>query len=575
MIEVKFLKDWEGVKKGEVVEMALQGAKAIIKEGIAEYVEEQISEEQSIGSELQDAVKLMKNIKKEIGKDKSVREYLDNKKYLEPVNEPKLAKKIASEQKLKSLMEEGIVFEPETKKQKNKKKRVEVFGRRGQLESFWEQQPFFYDKAKIFWLWNEELKKWDMSDEVDFLNNIQETLGIETIDGKAKAELIEGFRQVGRKHTPSPIKKEWVQFKDKIIDPTTDEVFEASPKYFVKNPIPHKIGKSEDTPIIDKLFVDWVGEEKKQQLYENTAYNTTPHKFMQRIKAFCGGGSNGKGTYIKLQYSFLGKENCVTSELKNLSEDKFEPAVLFGKLLCVMGEISHDDLKNTNQLKKLGGEDMMSFQFKGKTPFTDDNTATIVGLTNQLPTTPDKSMGFYRKIHIIDFPNQFQGIKQDLIESIPEVEFENLAFKSINILKDLYKTRKFTGEGTFEERQKKYEEHSNPVMRFFEEHCEEDYDANTPLREFTNKFNEFSKNKHLRVMSAIQVGKVLRSEGFAVSQRKIDNISAVVILNLSIISKEKPLEPLEPSKSGIETLRETNEKSDGLGGSNGSQREIK
>jgi hypothetical protein len=34
-----------------------------------------------------------------------------------------------------------------------------------------------------------------------------------------------------------------------------------------------------------------------------------------------------------------------------------------------MGEVSYDDLRNTNMLKKLGGEDKISFQFKNKTPF--------------------------------------------------------------------------------------------------------------------------------------------------------------------------------------------------------------
>ncbi|GAH99231.1 unnamed protein product, partial [marine sediment metagenome] len=47
-----------------------------------------------------------------------------------------------------------------------------------------------------------------------------------------------------------------------------------------------------------------------------------------RLIALCGGGSNGKGTFIKLKYKFLGEGNYVSSEIKSLSEDRFEPAVL-------------------------------------------------------------------------------------------------------------------------------------------------------------------------------------------------------------------------------------------------------
>jgi len=452
-------------------------------------------------------------------------------------------------------------------------KSSDIFSRRGQIEMFWEEQPFYYDSSKIFWLWNKKLYKWELSDEIDFLNLIQQHLGIETIDRKSKGELSEGFKQVGRKHKPKPIKKSWVQFKDKIYDIKTGENSKATPEYFVTNPIPWNVGKSENTPIMDKYFEEWVGKKYKQTLYEFIAYNTTTDKFMQRVFALCGGGSNGKGSFTKLNYKFLGDENCVSSELKNLSEDKFEPAVLFRKLLCIMGEVSYNDLKNTNMLKKIGGEDKLSFQFKGKTPFTDDNTATCVCLTNSLPKTPDKSLGFYRKWLIIDFPNQFKEIKQDLIDLIPDIEFENLAMKCLRILKELYKTKKFHNEGTFEERERKYEERSNPVIRFIEKFYYEIPGKFISLREFTNSCNEHLKEIHLRVMSAIQIGKLLREEGFLVGQRKIDDVTSVVILNLLHKTIEKPLEPFKPLESPLTALvKETSRVSNGSNGSNGSQR---
>lgn len=418
-----------------------------------------------------------------------------------------------------------------------------IFNRRGQIEHFWNSQPFFYDKSKNFFIWDKDNFKWSLSDEIDFCNKIYELLGINTIDKKETFELVQGFKQVGRMHKPKDMPKHWVQFKDKIFDIKTGESFEATPKYFVTCPIPWSVGESEETPHIDKLFLEWVGTDYSETLYEIIAYNICQDKFLQRIIALCGGGSNGKGTFIKLNYKFIGAENCVSSEIKALSEDKFEPAVLFRKLLCVMGEVSSDDLKNTNQLKKLGGEDKISFQFKGKTPFTEDNTATCICLTNSLPITPDKSQGFYRKWLIIDFPNQFDKVNKNIIEQIPEIEFENLARKSLRILKELYEKQEFTNEGTFEERTIRYEEHSNPVMRFIEQRCEEKPGDNITLRDFSNACNNYLKSKHLRIMTARKIGNNLRDEGFVVGNRKIkdkegDDISAVVILNLTLKWKE-------------------------------------
>ena len=322
--------------------------------------------------------------------------------------------------------------------------------------------------------------------------------------------------------------------KDKIYNGRTSEfLFFASPEYLIKNPIPHNLGSNDETPLIDKLFLDWVGEEEKIRLYELFSYSISPDRFMQRIFAFVGGGSNGKGTCINnLLVKFIGKDNIVSSEMKEIAENQFETATLFGKLVCIMGEVSYDDLKNTNQLKKIAGEDLLRFCFKGKTPFTDENTALGICLTNSLPTTPDKSLGFYRKWNIIDFPNQFVEIKENLISKISEEEFENLAKKCLRILGELYKNQRFTNEGDFDERIKRYEERSNPVLRFVDEYCEEVEGENIILREFTNQCNEYLKSKHLRVLTAQQIGKILRNEGFLVGNRKIFEVSSVVILNL-------------------------------------------
>jgi len=425
-----------------------------------------------------------------------------------------------------------------------------IFSIKGQVEQYHKLNPFFYDKSKLFWKWDKECNKYSMCDEVDLLNDIEAELEIETIDSKKRVELIESFKQVGRKKVPKKPKKYWVQFLDKVYNGKTAEfLFDVTPEYHFMNPIGWKVGKFEDTPTIDKLFTEWVGKGHEIELSEFIAYLITRDRFLQRIYGLCGGGSNGKGTFIKFCTKFVGKDNCVASELKQLAENQFEPAVLYGKLLCIMGEVSYADLKNTNEIKKIAGEDLMSFQFKGKTPFTEENSAIACCLTNSLPTTPDKSIGFYRKWMIIDFPNQFNGILVDPIETIPDIEFENLALKSLNILKKLYESKTLSNEGDFNERIKRYEERSNPIMQFIEEQCEEISGKSTPLRDFTIQCNEFLKSKHLRVMTANQIGKTLREEGFSVGNRKIDDISQVVILNISIKSSKKLLKLLKLFKS--------------------------
>ncbi|KKK53117.1 hypothetical protein LCGC14_3098000, partial [marine sediment metagenome] len=133
----------------------------------------------------------------------------------------------------------------EKKQKENQSQPSEGYGimsRRGQIEEFWKVHPFYYDKSKIFWLWDKENYKWEISDEIDFCNKIFETLNIDTLDNQTRTEIIAGFKQVGRKHKPEPKEKYWVQFKDKIYDLITGENFKATPKYFITNPIPWNVG---------------------------------------------------------------------------------------------------------------------------------------------------------------------------------------------------------------------------------------------------------------------------------------------------------------------------------------------
>lgn len=428
-----------------------------------------------------------------------------------------------------------------------------IFTREGQIEEFYKTNPFFYDKSKMFFIWNNELCRYELSDTTDLLNKVSDILGLDTINPKVRNELISGFEQVGRRHIPMTAPLSWVQYKDRICDFKSGEIFESSPEYFITNPIPFDIGESEETPVIDDIFSQWVGEDYKETLYQVIAYCVSSDQFMQRLIALVGGGSNGKGTFIKLVKKFIGKDNLCTSELKELSNGGFETSAIYKKLVCFMGEVSYDDLKNTNQIKKLAGEDDIRYCFKGKTAFSDISITTLISATNSLPKTPDKTLGFYRKWLIIDFPNQFEGINKDIIANIPEIEFNNLAKKTLRILKELYKTQKFHNEGNFEERVSRYEERSNPLQKFIETQCKEAIGEKVELRNFSNCFNEYAKKNHLRIMTVRQISKILKDDGFELGTRSIEQgqnkSTRYFILNLVLKLNKKTNETNETNEN--------------------------
>ena len=181
-----------------------------------------------------------------------------------------------------------------------------------------------------------------------------------------------------------------------------------------------------------------------------------------------------------------------------------------------MGETNFNELSKTSQLKKLSGEDLIGFEYKNKNPFEDKNYAKIIISTNNLPATTDKTIGFYRRWLIIDFPNQFSE-KKDILLDIPDEEYEALALKSTRILRNLLDKREFHNEGTIEERIERYEARSNFVEKFIKEFTIEDINGHITKADFYKRFLAWCKeNKHREITDhslAVFMKKIGMEEG--------------------------------------------------------------
>ena len=393
------------------------------------------------------------------------------------------------------------------------KEASKIFTLEGQAEQFNKIQPLFYDKSGMFWLWNETIKCWELSDDVDILNMINIATGKDVVSSKSRIEILNALKQKGRLNIPKPIKPTWIQFKEEIYDVETGEKFKATPEYFVTNPIPYKVSGDPRTPNMDKIFGEWVGKDYIKTLYEIIAYCLLPDYPINRLFCFIGGGMNGKSCFMNLLKKFIGLNNICATELDTLISSRFEVTRLHKKLVCIMGETNFNEMNKTSIIKKLTGKDIIGFEYKNKNPFEDINYAKILIATNNLPTTTDKTIGFYRRWLIIDFPNKFSE-KKDILGDIPEEEYENLATNSVIRLNELLQKREFHNEGDIEERMKRYEDRSNPLDKFLNEFTIESPDDHIFKWEFEKKLNEWCKENRFRTMAENTIGKKMKEKGY-------------------------------------------------------------
>jgi putative DNA primase/helicase len=395
-------------------------------------------------------------------------------------------------------------------------------------EQFHKVQPVFYDQSCIWWVWDFKKTCYKMIDDIDLMNLVDEKLPtLNTVSQKTKYEIIESLKRVGRKHLPKDAPIKWVQFKDKAYSINSDNVYDVEPNYFFTNPVPWKLGETEDTPVMDQLFEEWVGKKFVNDLYELIAYSTYRSYPIQSMFCLYGSGRNGKSCYLSLLKKFVGTDNCCSTELDLLTTSRFEKFRLYKKLVCLMGETDMGTLTSTSLLKKLVGGDLIGYEKKGKDPFHDVNYSKVIIASNSLPSTNDTSDGFMRRWHILDFPNEFPEGK-DVLAMIPEIEYNNLALKCTKILPKLLEKGSFTNQGTIMERKDKYIMVSNPLPMFLRDCCTVNLMDETlfiSTNELYVLYVKFLKIKKRRKVSYKEFRSALENEGlYSQKVRKYDKL---------------------------------------------------
>lgn len=374
--------------------------------------------------------------------------------------------------------------------------------------------PVYYDKSRMWWMWNIDEYAWDLCDKTDVLNLLKYGLQLNPdMIVTQKTNLIEAIQLQARWKKPTEPKPEWIQFNDTMYNINTKEEKTVNSNYFNVNPIKWKPTENTETPVMDKLFKEWVGEEYVQTLYELIAYGCYREYPIQLLFALTGSGRNGKSQFLKVLDHFYGERNTTTSKLENLAKN-YETFGIWKKLVCMMGEGNHRILNDTDVLKRLTGGDKLDFEKKYADKFNDYSYCKLIMATNALPSSEDTSEGYYRRWLIIDFPNEFPEGKP-IWKTIPEEEYHALAGKILTILPELLKKGSFTNQGTVKERKERYIAKSNPLSIFIKQECEvSNMNSMILYGRLYNEYVAWLSERKLRKVSHREFNTILENEGF-------------------------------------------------------------
>ncbi|MCD8089937.1 MAG: phage/plasmid primase, P4 family [Clostridiales bacterium] len=201
-----------------------------------------------------------------------------------------------------------------------------------------------------------------------------------------------------------------------------------------------------------------------------------------------GDKSNGKSTFLSMIQNLLGDENIASLDLKELG-DRFRTAELFGKLACIGDDIGDEFISDSSVLKKLVAGNLVTAERKGQNPFQFSNYSKLLFSANNIPRIKDKTGAVQRRMIIIPFNASFSKADPDFRPFIKyELQAAEVMEYLINIgiegLKRILINKAFTAPDKVEEALEEYREINNPILGFFRECKDEDFQIENQL---TNK----------------------------------------------------------------------------------------
>jgi P4 family phage/plasmid primase-like protien len=314
-----------------------------------------------------------------------------------------------------------------------------------------------------------------------------------------------------------------------VFDPTFDSWTLRPParEDYLTTRIPIKYNRDAKAPrflrFLQEIFRDDAEPEAKGRLLlEMMGYSALAATPLEKFIILVGGGENGKSVLLKLLRYILGHDQVSAVPPQRLGE-KFERAVLHGKLANIFSELPTGAGMPEDAIKAIVSGDPMTAEHKNKDPFTFAPFATLWVGTNHLPRTEDFSRGMLRRAVILHFNRAFSGTDQDKdLQRKLRREAEGVLVLMLDALADVFfRGGELIKVAECEAARDEWWREANPVFAFVSEECDREVQAAMPLRVlFEGYINWARRSRLVRTLGLVSFGKRLVDLGYAREHRE-------------------------------------------------------
>lgn len=282
----------------------------------------------------------------------------------------------------------------------------------------------------------------------------------------------------------------YVLLDNGVLNLETKELLDYSPKYIIKNKIPHNYNPDAYHELLDKTLnkICCNNHELRLLMEEMIGYTLFRRNELRKCFILTGNGKNGKSTLLDILKELLGKENISSVSLDELN-DRFKTFQLDGKLANIGDDISDKYIEDNSVFKKLVTGETVNVERKGRDPYDFENYSKLIFSCNNLPRINDLSDGLKSRLMFIPFNAKFSADDSDYDPFIKDKLMTNdsleyllkLGLDALN--RTLYR-KEFTKVKVVEDAWKEYERINNPILEFIEEHKIENESVNDVFRQY-------------------------------------------------------------------------------------------
>ena len=327
----------------------------------------------------------------------------------------------------------------------------------------------------------------------------------------------------------------YIVFNNGVFDLETKELLDYSPKYIIKNKIPHSYNPAAYHELLDKTLNKICCNDNKLRyvIEEMIGYCLLRRNELGKSFILTGNGSNGKSTLLDLIYELLGEDNISSVSLKELS-DRFKTFQLDGKLANIGDDISNEYIQDNSTFKKLVTGEKVNVERKGRDPYDFRNYSKLIFSANELPRINDLSGGLKRRLVFIPFNATFSKRDEDYDPFIKDkittpAALEYLLKIAIDGLYRILNNNTITSSKICDKVWEEYESINNPVVSFLDETKIENESVNDIFRQY----QVWCVESGLKPLSKIIFGKEVRKQGYNSNKSiKIDGkVTKIYTLN--------------------------------------------